>query len=332
MYYAKYNPATEKTIMFRQLVATLALCFSTVAIAQNFVVDLTHPIPTFKPLEGDPMTPDTEQPWLDSKPIPTFGQQTVLTISEFPTNWGHFDLGLLVLAEHHGTHMDTPAHYINNAETMEEDGIPPDQRKLAHQLGAEDLIGPVVMIDISGRVQSELDKNGGRPDPDGGVTDFSENSANVVTADDIDAVADQLGDGVWLVVNTGWSKFYFDGTDFAKDPYINGWNHPGLSRAAMDRLIELEKANGYRIRGIVADNIGIESGVSAKGEDDQWTNSWYVHRRGLQRGWLFVENATNLGQLAMAQGSCTLIVGAPKHVRGTGGPSRVLAMCQRSSN
>ena len=80
----------------------------------------------------------------------------------------------------------------------------------------------------------------------------------------------------------------------------------------------------------MADNIGIESGESAKGIDDKWTNSWYGHRRGLQRGWKYVENAANLGQLAMAKpGSCTLIVGAPKHVRGTGGPSRVLAICEK---
>jgi hypothetical protein len=41
--------------------------------------------------------------------------------------------------------MDTPAHYINNPETMEKGGIPTDKRKQAHQLGAEDLIGPIVL-------------------------------------------------------------------------------------------------------------------------------------------------------------------------------------------
>lgn len=300
------------------------------ASAQTFLVDLTHPIPTFKPMPGDPMKPDLAQPWLGSKPIPTFGQQTVLNIAQFPTNQGHFDLGTLVLSEHHGTHMDTSAHYVNKPETMEKGGIPPDRRKQAHQLGAGDLIGRVVLVDISGRVKAELDKNGGRPSPDPKVTNFGERSPNVVTADDIAAVDKQLRSGVWLVLNTGWSRFYFDGPDFAKDPYINGWNHPGLSRGAVDKLIEIESRKKIRIRGIVADNIGIESGESAKGEDDKWTNSWYAHVRGLQRGWLFVENAANLGQLALARpGSCTLIVGAPKHTRGTGGPSRVLAMCRK---
>ncbi|KKL76508.1 hypothetical protein LCGC14_2044200, partial [marine sediment metagenome] len=103
-----------------------------------------------------------------------------------------------------------------------------------------------------------------------------------------------------------------------------------ISHGAVDKLIEIENKKGILIQGIVADNIGIDSGQSAKGEDDKWTNSWYAHVRGLQRGWKFVENATNLGQLAMAKpNSCTLIVGALKHVRGAGGPSRVLAMCEK---
>jgi kynurenine formamidase len=300
------------------------------ALADSFLVDLTHPIPTFHPMEGDPMKPDLTKPWLGSTPIPSFGQQAILTLAEFPTNWGHFNLGQIVLSEHHGTHLDSPGHYVNNAETLEPGFPAAKDRKLAHRLDAEDLIGRVVLIDISGRVQAELDKNGGHPSPDKSVTDFSDASANVVGPDDIEAIADQLDDGTWLVLNLGWSRFYFEGADFAKDPYINGWNHPGMNRAAVDKLIEVMDRRGVRINGIIAENIGIETGESAFGEDDKWTNSWYAHVRLLQRGLKFVENAANLGQLALAKpGSCTLIVGAPKHVRGTGGPSRVLAMCEK---
>ena len=72
------------------------------------------------------------------------------------------------------------------------------------------------------------------------------------------------------------------------------------------------------------DNIGIESGESSSG-----THPWHCHVRGLQRGWKFVENATHLEQLARAQpGSCTLVVGALKHIAGSGGPARVLALCE----
>lgn len=299
------------------------------ALAQRKVIDLTHPIPTYQPMAGDPMKPDLSKPWGDARRAPTFGQEAVLAISQFPTSQGHFDLGTLVLSEHHGTHMDTPGHFVNNAASQEADGIPMAQRPLMHQLTGADLVGPIVFIDISGRVQRELDKNGGKPSPDKSVTDFSNSSRNVVGADDIAAVAPKLKSGVWLVVHTGWSKFFFSGGDFAKDPYVNGFNHPGLNKAAVDKLIEIMDKKKIRIAGIVADNIGIDSGQSAVGDDDKWTNSWYGHVRLLQRGLKFVENAANLDQLAAVKrkDGCLLSVGAPKHVRGTGGPSRVMAIC-----
>ena len=297
----------------------------------TFTIDLSHPIPTFEPSAEDPMKADLSKPYLDSTPIPTFGGQSVLVLGKFPTNQGHFDLGTLVIAEHHGTHLDTPAHYVNDASSMEEGGIPATERKHTHELNSDDLIGPIVMVDISGRVATELAKNGGVPSNDKSVTDFSNASGNVVTADDIAAVADKIEDGVWLTLHTGWSQFYFSGPDFANDPYINGFNHPGMSKGAVDKLIEIMNDKKVAVGGIIADNIGIDSGESAVGDDDKWTNSWYAHVRLLQRGIKFVENATNLGQLAMAEdpNGCTLVVGAPKHVAGTGGPSRVLALCHQ---
>lgn len=310
--------------------AILALTVANVFAHGSFSIDLSHPIPTFAPSSEDPMQADLSKPYLDSTPIPTFGGQTVLALAKFPTNQGYFSLGTLVLAEHHGTHLDTAGHYVNDASSMEPGGKTADQRKHAHDLNADDLIGHAVLIDISGRVEMELAKNGGVPSADSSVTDFSNTSANVVTADDIAAVEGQIENGVWLVLNMGWSKFYFSGTDFAKDPYINGFNHPGMNKGAVDKLIEIMDRKGVLINGIIADNIGIESGQSAVGDDDKWTNSWYAHVRLLQRGVKLVENATNLGQLAMVKnpGGCTIVVGAPKHVAGTGGPSRVLALCK----
>lgn len=299
------------------------------ARAETVILDFTHPIPSFKPSADDPMKPDLDNPWHESTPIPSFGQQTVLSVGQFPTNWGTFDLGTLILSEHHGTHLDMPAHYLNMIETMEEGGIPVTDRPEAHESDVTQLVGPIVLIDISDRIQAELAKNGGTPSPDTAVTDFSEASGNVITAADIEAVADRLKPGAWLVLNLGWSGFYFDGPDFASDPYINNWNHPGLSKAAVDKLIEISETNG-RIAGIVADNIGVETGESAHGIGDQWKDSWYAHRRLLQRGFKFVENAADLDQLAAySDEACTLIVGAPKHTRGTGGPSRVIAMCEQ---
>ena len=143
--------------------AVAAVAVAAPALAGSMTIDLTHPIPTFHPTEGDPMTPDLGKPWLDSVPIPSFGAQAVFSIGQFPTNQGHFDLGRIVLSEHHGTHLDTPGHYVNNDGSMEAAGTAPGDRKLTHQLTSDDLIGPAVVIDISGRVQAELDRNGGVP-------------------------------------------------------------------------------------------------------------------------------------------------------------------------
>lgn len=32
------------------------------AFAETFTIDLTHPLPTFQPMAGDPMKPDLNQP------------------------------------------------------------------------------------------------------------------------------------------------------------------------------------------------------------------------------------------------------------------------------
>jgi len=311
--------------------AIIVALSSTVVNAANFLVDLTHPTPTFKASATDPMKADLSKPYFDSKPIPTFGGQTVRNFHRFPTNQGYFDTGVLILAEHHGTHMDTPAHYVNNEKSQEAGFLVGSKRKYTHQMDVKDLIGKVVMIDISSRVQTELDKNGGSPSSDKNVTNFSNDTQNVVTADDIENVASQLEDGVWLVLNTGWSRFYFDGPDFGKGPYVNGFNFPGINKKAVDKLIEILDKKKIRINGIVADNISVDSGQSGLGDDGKLNvNSFYAHVRLMQRGLIFVENATNLGQLALANpGSCTLVVGALKHVGGAGGPSRVMALCEQ---
>ena len=137
-----------------KLAVTVAVGLSALTVtasavrADTFMLDLTHPLPTFHAVEGDPTKPDLSKPWGDSKPIPTFGQQTVLEMSQFPTNDGHFDLGRVVLSSHHGTHMDSPAHYVNNAKSLEAGFPAADKRKSMDQMGAEDLIGRVAAREV----------------------------------------------------------------------------------------------------------------------------------------------------------------------------------------
>ena len=287
----------------------------------QLVIDLTHPIPTFEPKERDGIEPDLNQPLMKSQPVPTFGRQAVFEVlPELETGQGHFYAGRIVLYEHHGTHLDAPGHYRNDPGTVE---VPSPDRRTAGELTTGDLVGPVMFFDISSRVRTELAKNSGQPSPDTDVTDFSNASRNVVTRSDVESIAGELSNGAWIVVHSGWSRF-FTGASVEESPYINGWNFPGFNKDACNRLIEIEDKRGIRINGIVMDNIGIDSGESSSGE-----NPWHCHVRGLQRGWKFVENATNLDQLSQARaGSCTLVVGVLKHVAGSGGAARVFALCE----
>jgi kynurenine formamidase len=302
--------------------------FGTHAVAQiggkTFVIDMTYAIPTFR--QGDIAQVDLNSPVKKSRPIASFSPQAILIgLPNFPTGDGYLPLNRLVLNEHHGTHIDAPVHFVNNPNTIEV--LSPDKRT-TEELTGKDLMGPVGLIDISRRVQSELDKNGGQPSPDTNVTNFSDASGNVVTAADIDVVADQLASGTWLMVHTGWEQFYWESGPGLKGPYINGFNFPGISKAAVDRLIEIENQKGIRINGIGMDQIQIDTGANA--DAPKFQNAFPAHVRGMQRGWKLLENVANTGMLAQAKsGSCQLVVGALKHVGGSGGAARVFALCER---
>ena len=311
--------------------ALVALTLLATAVAGDTVVlDLSHPVPVFAPTNGDFLTPDLSMPFGDSVPHAGLAPPaTRLPMENLQTEVGFFRWGWNFLFEHYGTHVDSTDHWvIQFAPDIE---VPEPDSRSVDQFTGEDLIGPIVFIDISSRVQAELDKNGGVPSPDTSITDFGDSTVNTVTVEDIDAVEDELVDRAWVVVHSGWDQFFFTppATDLDASPYVNQFNHPGFHQAVIDRLIEIEREKGIRINGITMDNIGLDSGESARGPTDDITGrGWYAHRKGLQRGWKFIENGANLGQLAEVEdGSCTLFVGALKIVSGKGSPSRLLAIC-----
>lgn len=320
------RPAVPR-ILFSLLLVAVAVAFWTLpaqAQAKSFIIDLTHPIPTFQ--QGDVGQADLSKPIGKSRPIASFGSQAVLVgLPNFPTGDGHFILNRIILGEHHGTHLDAPTHFVNKPETLET--ATPD-RRTTDQLSEKDLTGRVVLIDVSRRVQAELAKNGGKPDPDPKKTNFSDAAGNVVTAADINAVANQLDNGVWIVIHTGWSQFFWQSGPGLEGPYINGFNFPGLSKAAVDRLIEIENQKKIRINGLGADQIQVDTGANA-GAPQFGKEAFPAHVRGLQRGWKMLENLANTDLLAQATpGSCAIFVGALKHVGGSGGAARVFAQCE----
>lgn len=295
-------------------------------------IDLSHPIPTFAPNKNDATKPDITQPVNNSTPIAGFYQQAILyPIDKWATSQGHFNSRAILIQEHNGTSFNAPNHYYNDDSSTEKGAIPFSQRKAAHQLGSEQLTGNIVLIDVSNRVKAELSKNGGKPSPDLNVTDFSDSSAATIRAADIRAVADQITDGAWLVGRVGWEQFYFSGTeDWNKSQYVNGLNHPGFTSESIEEIIKIMDEKNIKISGIAADSFSTDSGQGAKGSDDKWSNAWPAHVRLYQRDILIVENLTNLSLLAQQKGNCSLMVGALNHVGGTGGPARVMAVCDNS--
>ncbi len=322
---------TNKTIL--AAVALLALMIQLPTRAAITFVDLTHEIPTFAPAEEDPTKPDMTTPIGDSQPIAGFYHQAVLyPADKWPTNEGYFDSAAILLQEHNGTSFNSPNHYLNNPQSLEPGSIPNGARKSSEQLTMDQLTGKIVLIDISDRVQRELARNQGQPSPDQAVTNFSDTSRATVRAADIDTVADELEDGAWLIARLGWEQFYHSGIeDWSTSPYANALNHPGFTREAISRLIDLMEMKQIKISGIAADSLSTDSGQGMRGTDENYSNAWPAHVRLYQRDILIVENLANLKTLAhqmRESEQCTLVVGALKHVGGTGGPARVLAACE----
>ncbi len=202
--------------LFRHfLVLLLTVLFAVdTAWADLKFIDLTHEIPTFAPLSDDPIKPDLSKPVGHSEPIAGFYHQAILyPADQWATSDGYFNSAAFLIQEHNGTSFNSPNHYVNNVGSLAHGGIPQNLRKSAEALTIEQLTGKVVLIDISKRVSDELAKNGGKPSPDKSITDFSDSSRATVRSQDIEAVADKIDDGIWLVARLGWEQFYSSGIE-----------------------------------------------------------------------------------------------------------------------
>ncbi|QTH24784.1 MULTISPECIES: cyclase family protein [Sphingomonadaceae] len=303
--------------------------------------DLSHTVPLFAPLNGDSTTSDINTPINESKPVAASGTKMGVRDKkpDIPMENGVIGWGYIHLDEHYSTHIDSTDHHrTTNKALMTVKN--PDERSV-DEFSVEELVGPIVYIDISKRVNTELAKNGGIPSPDVKITNFDDDSGNNVSARDIDAVKDQITDGAFIVLNVAWERFYAwppRSSNNWEHPYNNSLNYPGLTSDAVDRLVEIEQEKGIKIGGFVANNVGVESGQSLRGDKVDRANiktegfGMYLHAVGSPRGWKIVENAANLDPLAAHEpGECFLIIGALKLVGASGSPARLIAMCSKLS-
>lgn len=159
------------------------------------------------------------------------------------------------------------------------------------EIPVANLVAPLCVIDIAARAAETADAQ--------------------VTPEDIKAWMARHGDipaNACVAMHSGWaakvdSDGYrnFDGT---------AQHYPGFHVEAAAMLIEETGATSLAV-----DTLSLDHGISA---------DFATHYAWLPTGRFGIENIANLDRVPAA--GATLVIGAPKHRGGTGGPARVFAM------
>jgi kynurenine formamidase len=176
-------------------------------IAAGNVLDLTHPLSAAFPI------------WPGNLPIKVANTATVAKQGFFANQW--------VLVEHHGTHLDAPAHFAPQGVTAE-------------RLDASSLVVPAVVIDIRKRARKDADA--------------------VVTIDDLKAWEKAHGRlpkqcGVFL--NSGWDAKAGDAQAFLGQDRSKTLHFPGFSKDACAFLLAERE-----VAGLAVDTLSLDFGAS----------------------------------------------------------------------
>ncbi|MEM1385061.1 MAG: cyclase family protein [Pseudomonadota bacterium] len=239
--------------------ATVMAAPPSLASGHAQVVDLTHPV-----------TPE----------FPTyFGTPGIEIDPEFNFADDGFNVNMLRVREHTGTHIDAPLHFSADGQAVGE--IP-----------VANLVCPLCVVHIHEKAADDADA--------------------VVTPDDLAAWIAKNGpipDGACVAFHSGWEEHI--GTPKYRGADDAGVQHyPGFHLEAAQMLMEETGAIG-----LAADTLSVDIGASTTFDTHYaWlpTNRWAL------------ENVANLAEVPEA--GATLIVGAPTHAGGSGGPARILAL------
>ena len=182
--------------------------------------------------------------------------------------------------EHSGTHVDAPAHFGGEA-TVE-------------RIAPEELILPVVVIDITERVARDHDA--------------------IVAPDDVldwERRHGSLPERCAVFARTGWSSRVHDPAAYLNADDSGTMHAPGFGAEATEFL----KQERPGVRAIGLDTASLDIGASP---------DFPAHVSWLPSGRYGLENLANLDQLPPS--GAMVIVGAPALAGGSGGPTRVLAL------
>lgn len=216
---------------------------------------------------------------------------------------GPYYTAFLMLDEHCGTHIDSPAHFI-----------PPPDSGLPHasewglvtldKVPLTRMMGPARVVDAT-----DLKTSG----PDGKSPQIM--PAHVLAHEEKHG---KLEPGDIVLFRSDWDDFYVpmpDGGAYAADPFLSGkgqgWPAPGIP--CLELLLE---------RGVTT--LGLD-GVSVGGVDDPAP----AHHFGLGKGMLYIELLANLKSIP-ERGAYFIYL--PLNIRGgSAGPGRAVALVPMGS-
>jgi kynurenine formamidase len=181
--------------------------------------------------------------------------------------------------EHVGTHIDAPAHFVAAGRQS------PD-------LTLEELIRPLVVIDISARAAADADA--------------------VVLPSDLAAFEHGHGRiprGAVVAMNSGWDARVNSTADYLNIGPDGKQHFPGFGKEAVEWLLDERD-----IAGIGVDTVSLDHGAA---------ETFDAHLTLLSANRYGIENLANLGRVP-ARGA-TIFVGIIPWEQGSGGPARVFA-------
>ena len=233
-------------------------------LSHGKVVDLTHTLD-----ESTPTFEETKEPVYRTKIVATIDKQ-------------HYFARDICLSEHFGTHLDAPAHFARGHWTV--DQIPPER-----------LIAPLVLLDLSSKVERDPDYR-----------------ASVGDVRDWEKANGPIPSGAVVILRTGWESRWDSAKDYRNADAKGVMHFPGYSLEAAKLLVEERKVYGLGI-----DTLSIDYGPSP---------DFAVHQYSLAHDIYHLENLANLSRLP-ARGS-QVFVAPMKLAGGSGSPARVLALAQ----
>ncbi len=165
--------------------------------------------------------------------------------------------------------------------------------KSVDEIPVSDLVVPLAVINIKEKAAASADAQ--------------------VTPDDLKAWISKNGplpERCCVAMNSGWSAHSGDAAKYVGNDGDNVKHFPGFHIETTKMLLEESSAVA-----IASDTLSLDYGKSSK---------FSTHYAWLPTGRYGIENIAGLD--AVPENGATLVVGAPKHKGGTGGPARIFAM------